>query len=228
MKSTIAVIAITLALAGSAWAQEDCSDHDFYWHNGHHRGQHQCNSQKPLPTVPHAQHELTAADYANLAAYLKVEKERMKNPDSFSVKRAFYLYLGPRSDAEKEADRARIARACAKITIREDNVSKCTDKEFARFEDAYTTYANKWAFLDNIQFCIVYKATNSYGGFIEESTCPSVDWADPSQQWHVGSWTEVPPEPAPPALTPMEQAKQAQQYADCLKAAVDNPSIVCK
>jgi hypothetical protein len=37
------------------------------------------------------------------------------------------------------------------------------------------------------------------------------------------------PTPAPDvAPTPTEQAQQAQQYADCLKAAVDNPSIVCK
>ena len=36
------------------------------------------------------------------------------------------------------------------------------------------------------------------------------------------------PEAAPQTQSPAEQAKQAQQYADCLKAAVDNPSIVCK
>jgi hypothetical protein len=34
--------------------------------------------------------------------------------------------------------------------------------------------------------------------------------------------------PSPTAQTPEEQAKQAQQYADCLKVAVNNPSIVCK
>ena len=34
--------------------------------------------------------------------------------------------------------------------------------------------------------------------------------------------------PAPPAATPADKAKWAQQYADCLKAAADNPSIVCK
>jgi hypothetical protein len=33
-------------------------------------------------------------------------------------------------------------------------------------------------------------------------------------------------EPPPPSLE--DQAKQAQQYADCLKVAVNNPSIVCK
>jgi hypothetical protein len=36
------------------------------------------------------------------------------------------------------------------------------------------------------------------------------------------------PEVAPPTLTLEQQAKQAQQYADCLKAAVGNPQIVCK
>ena len=41
--------------------------------------------------------------------------------------------------------------------------------------------------------------------------------------------TEPVPVPAVQATqSPAAQAKQAQQYADCLKAAVDNPSIVCK
>jgi hypothetical protein len=32
----------------------------------------------------------------------------------------------------------------------------------------------------------------------------------------------------PPVATPADQAAQAQQYADCLKVAVNNPSITCK
>jgi hypothetical protein len=38
------------------------------------------------------------------------------------------------------------------------------------------------------------------------------------------------PKPEAPAapLTPAEQAQKAQQYADCMKAAENNPSIVCK
>lgn len=32
----------------------------------------------------------------------------------------------------------------------------------------------------------------------------------------------------PSALTPEEKAKRAQQYADCLKAAGNHPSIICK
>jgi hypothetical protein len=31
-----------------------------------------------------------------------------------------------------------------------------------------------------------------------------------------------------PEPTPADQAQAAQQYADCLKVAVDNPSVVCK
>ncbi|HTG16979.1 MAG TPA: hypothetical protein VK747_17150 [Blastocatellia bacterium] len=38
----------------------------------------------------------------------------------------------------------------------------------------------------------------------------------------------APATPTPSALTPEEQAKRAQLYADCLKAAVNNPSIICK
>jgi hypothetical protein len=37
-----------------------------------------------------------------------------------------------------------------------------------------------------------------------------------------------PPASTPVSQTPADQAKQAQQYADCLKLAVDNPNIVCK
>jgi hypothetical protein len=37
-----------------------------------------------------------------------------------------------------------------------------------------------------------------------------------------------PPAPSQTALTPEEQAEKAQQRADCLKLAVNNPSIVCK
>ena len=34
--------------------------------------------------------------------------------------------------------------------------------------------------------------------------------------------------PEPAIESPVDQAKHAQQYADCLKLAVDNPSMVCK
>ncbi len=37
-----------------------------------------------------------------------------------------------------------------------------------------------------------------------------------------------PPAPVAPPSSPEDAAKKAQQYANCLKAAVDNPSIVCK
>jgi hypothetical protein len=40
--------------------------------------------------------------------------------------------------------------------------------------------------------------------------------------------SHCPAESGVPVLTPAEQAQKAQQHADCLKAAVDNPSIVCK
>ena len=38
----------------------------------------------------------------------------------------------------------------------------------------------------------------------------------------------VPTPTAPVTQSPEEAAKRAQQYADCLKVAVNNPSIVCK
>lgn len=47
-----------------------------------------------------------------------------------------------------------------------------------------------------------------------------------AQQQTPAPVTEQPAAPAPPS--PEEAAKRAQQYADCLKVAVNNPSIVCK
>lgn len=206
--------AITLAvimMTGLGQAQEDCSDHDFYWHNNRH--QHHCNPLKPLPVPPvQPLHELTTVDYAALAAYTSVLRSEMKNPDSFVFKGALYHYYGPRTEAEA----AIAARQCAKDTWREDNVPKCIakyDAEVAKYN------ATK---LCTIDFCVLYKATNSYGAYLEDSSCGLNLWPNPSF-W----WTDVPTAP-PPAVTPAEQAKQAQAYADCLKLAVDNPKIVCK
>jgi hypothetical protein len=101
--------------------------------------------------------------------------------------------------------------------------------------------------------CYSYRSHNSYGGYsgigtarlnskdvvdaFGSSTDDEIAQAMNSCSLFVQSVTVditaavkaalAPPTP-PPAANPADQAKQAQQYADCLKAAVDNKSIVCK
>jgi hypothetical protein len=61
--------------------------------------------------------------------------------------------------------------------------------------------------------------TGKLSASVEAQVCNA---APPSSSAQV----PVPDEQNVPSLA--DQAKQAQQYADCLKVAVDNPSIVCK
>ena len=105
--------------------------------------------------------------------------------------------------------------------------------------------------------CYSYRARNSYGGYAGTGTarlnsqgvidsfgssaddemvqvlmaCSSFDHPrslNVTAQVNAILHPVAPAPVTPPTLTPAEQAKQAQQHADCLKAAVDNPSIVCK
>jgi hypothetical protein len=98
-------------------------------------------------------------------------------------------------------------------------------------------------------FCYVYRAHNSYGGYSDSEVArlsihgelTAFGKADDSfnmcaqDMWrrYLNITKEVkaalnPPAPVAPPVSPADAAKKAQQYADCLKAAVDNPSIVCK
>jgi hypothetical protein len=52
--------------------------------------------------------------------------------------------------------------------------------------------------------------------------------AHPTAGQPVAAPSTVPTPTAPATQSPEEAAKRAQQYADCLKVAVSNPSIVCK
>ncbi len=223
MKKAIGTVMMLFLLMGLAAAQEDCSDHDFYWHNGHHRNEHQCNPQKPLPSPPApTAYEMTPLDYAGLAGSEAGLRSLMKNPDSFVLKAAFYRYNGPRTDADAAFAHAVNARSCAKVTIRENNVPNCTAKRDAEYATETAKYnATK---LGEVEYCFLYKATNSYGAVMEETDCgnPGLDFVIHKD------WIPVPTAPAPLPATPAEQAKTAQAYADCLKLAVDNPKIVCR
>ncbi len=72
------------------------------------------------------------------------------------------------------------------------------------------------------QLCGTGKLTPAVEAQVCNQPAPATPAATPTP--------DAPPSDAAPDTppTPAEQAKQAQQHADCLKAAVDNPSIVCK
>ena len=94
--------------------------------------------------------------------------------------------------------------------------------------------------------CYVYRAHNSYGGYgdsgtmrlrndgrLDESIFCSLSLINDKHSFWRDITAQVnallnPPAPVAQTVTPEDAAKKAQQYADCLKAAVNNPSIVCK
>ncbi len=84
-------------------------------------------------------------------------------------------------------------------------------------------------------YCFEYHAKNSYGAYNREAEFTGFNNAGvqvlslsgdscnrPGLNFKLVSVT------APTAATAADKAKQAQKYADCLKLAVDNPTIVCK
>jgi hypothetical protein len=175
MKKTIAAIAITLALAGSAFAKD-----------------------KPKPTI--LSHEEVMALARHAVSALPALQASMKDPDSFVLETVYVT-------APKSGGHA---------------------------------------------FCYVYRSRNSYGGYSGTSVarlnshdildsfakasdislfnfCTQDTW---SHQLNITEYVNAvlhPPAPeVPPPASPEDAAKKAQQYADCLKLAVDNPKIVCK
>ncbi|MGD0793308.1 MAG: hypothetical protein ABR920_16185 [Terriglobales bacterium] len=109
-------------------------------------------------------------------------------------------------------------------------------------------------FLGQFDVCFVYRAHNSYGAYSGSEVALQI-WSAKKMEKngriiifdrgeHLGTCAadniavditaEVkaalapPPAPAPPADSAEDKAKHAQQYADCLKLAVDNPKVVCK
>ena len=105
---------------------------------------------------------------------------------------------------------------------------------------------------DAPEFCFFFRSHNAYGGYgdtgealMDEKGTLRI-WSLEEQRHLYYEMMACTPKrrladittqvnevlhPAPPvasASTPEEQAAKAQQYADCLKAAVNNHSIVCK
>ena len=189
---------------------------------------HKCAPAPPLPAPPvQPTHELMPADYAALDAYKNALRSMMKDPYSFIIDRPFVAYNRPMPASGGQ---------CA---------NALTQKGKERCIEEYN--ANQ---LGTTDFCFEYHSKNSFGGY-GGGTAITVDFkkrigntaavtivdfkkklaivesTDP-QGCTAADWVPVPPAPAPAAVTPAEQAKAAQAYADCLKLAVDNPKIVCK
>lgn len=94
--------------------------------------------------------------------------------------------------------------------------------------------------------CYVFRSHNSYGGYsgdgymrlrndgrLDKSIFCDVGLVTDKRTGWRDITTQVntllnPPAPVVPPTSPEDAAKRAQQYADCLKLAVDNPNIVCK
>lgn len=106
------------------------------------------------------------------------------------------------------------------------------------------------------EICYAFRAHNSYGGYsgmgvasqnwgeckrcsknYKEGTLEILEGA--THNWtpcqakfsHVDITAEVKAAlatPAPPTESAEDKAKHAQEYADCLKLAVDNPKVLCK
>jgi len=103
-----------------------------------------------------------------------------------------------------------------------------------------------------VEICYLFRAHNSFGGYggelgeailrndgveiVEDAGRPTgrvtniIDPCRPNARTADITKDVLAALSAPPLVaqgTPVQQAKRAQQYADCLKVAVDNPSVVC-
>ena len=218
MKSTIAAIAITLALVGSALAKDNRRDHSAEYQVGTF-----VETQR-VDTGSVSQggsgglfggRNVRTQNLGHNAAVVSVPTGQYTINQPFSVGAA--MFGGSTVDPHKAwfmdqmhaGDKVLFAAKCNKhndCQIRVPNPDK-PGKEImtdGRFEPAV-------AKTNTNALCGTGKLTAD----VEAQVCTPQ--------------TAVTPEPPPtPSEIAAEQAKQAQQYADCLKAAVNNPSIVCK
>jgi hypothetical protein len=218
MKSTIAAIAITLALVGTALAKDNRRDHSAEYQVGTF-----VETQR-VDTGSVSQggsgglfggRNVRTQNLGHNAAVVSVPDGQYTINQPFSVGAA--MFGGSTVDPHKAwfmdqmhaGDKVLFAAKCNKhndCQIRVPNPDK-PGKEImtdGRFEPAV-------AKTNTNALCGTGKLTAD----VEAQVCTPQ--------------TAVTPEPPPtPSEIAAEQAKQAQQYADCLKAAVNNPSIVCK
>jgi len=183
VKKTIAAIAITLALAGSAFAQSQS-----------------IVIQQAVTTVPRIQAHMT-------------------DPDSFVLESVFTAKAG-KGMLHKSPDAYAIC-----YTYRSHN---------AMGGYGQPNVAVQYFGLPDKGWLTFHNGAIDFLGTTEEVQHPG--WIGNSCQvknLEQDITAEVkaalnPSVPVAPPTSPEDAAKKAQQYADCLKLAVDNPTIVCK
>ena len=153
--------------------------------------------------------EVTPEVVKRAAGAVPVLRSMMKDPDSF-VLEAVYLRESTNKYSQKHNN---------------DAPQFCY---FFRSRNSMGGYGNTGEALLNekgqIEILVDNEPTDRSGVYFGMMTCtPKRRLADLTEEVKTALNS-----PAPPTLTPKEQADQAQQRADCLKLAVNNPSIVCK
>lgn len=138
-------------------------------------------------------------------------RDMMKDPDSFVLE---HVYLRESTDKYDKHPNGKPAAFCF----------------FFRSHNSYGGYSGQAEVLldekDRISFLDSRNSDDNSGIYNGLFTCtPKRRLADITAE--VQSALNPKPTP-PPAQTPEEAARRAQQYADCMKAAVGNPSIVCQ
>jgi len=155
--------------------------------------------------------EVTPEVVKRAAGAVPVLRSMMKDPDSF-VLEAVYLREPTNKYSQKHNN---------------DAPEFCY---FFRSHNSMGGYGNTGEALLNekgqVEILVDNEPTDRSGVYYGMMTCtPKRRLADLTAQVKAAL---NPPAPAPSALTPEQQAEQAQQRADCLKLAIKNPSIVCK
>ncbi|MGA7080129.1 MAG: hypothetical protein WBQ43_02670 [Terriglobales bacterium] len=149
--------------------------------------------------------------------FLAELKASMKDPDSFILEASYIKIWTPEVIAEEEKT----------LAVRPD--LKKDKRSLAALDVWLEAHAGK------TDFCFEYRAKNGYGGY--DRSASLTEWTNSGVQQlqsdifqHgclAAGFTLVAAAKAT-AATAADKAKAAQQYADCLKLAVDNPKIVCK
>ena len=155
--------------------------------------------------------EVTPEVVRRAAESVPVLRSMMKDPDSFVIE-AVYLRESTNKLSQKHNN---------------DAPEFCY---FFRSHNSMGGYGNTGEALLNekgqIEILVDNEPTDRSGVYYAMMTCtPGRRLADITAEVKIAL---SPPAQTRPALTPEEQAEQAQQRADCLKLAVKNPSIVCK
>ncbi|MGO8809489.1 MAG: hypothetical protein ACLQJF_08500 [Candidatus Sulfotelmatobacter sp.] len=156
------------------------------------------------------------------------------------------------SASAQTADPIAVQRAAAAIPILR---SMMKDPDSFRLESVFLTKGRERKQRNEFEIgqydiCFQYRAHNSYGAYSGSEVALQIWSSKKSKQngqilpfdqgeglgtcaakniaMDITTEVNAALTPSTPPVDPANKAKQAQQYADCLKMAIDNPAIVCK